>query len=157
MSDRLVGKPTKFGEMIPATCGVVIWLVVLIGQGPTAALETIWLMLLAVPLAAWTLLMRLRLSDGRLLFTVGPWRRVADLTALESIAWKMTGGWRSRGTIFVRDRQGGRIPIYVGRFSGVDEWARCFSRLLPRARRPWTGSLALFSKAPGAREKPVAA
>ncbi|MGO9754929.1 MAG: hypothetical protein ACLP8S_29195 [Solirubrobacteraceae bacterium] len=34
----------------------------------------------------------------------------------------MTGAGRSQGTIFVRDRRGGRVPIYVGRFNRVNEW-----------------------------------
>jgi hypothetical protein len=34
----------------------------------------------------------------------------------------MTGGWRSQGMIFVRDRHGGKVGIYVGRFNKIDEW-----------------------------------
>ena len=45
-----------------------------------------------------------------------------DLNELESIRWKYTGGWRSQGTIFVRDQSGHRVPIYVGRFKRGDEW-----------------------------------
>jgi hypothetical protein len=66
--------------------------------------------------------MRLHFSRTRLGLTIGPWRRFVDLGALESVRWKMTGGWRSRGTILVRDRYGHRVPIYVGRFKRGGEW-----------------------------------
>lgn len=69
------------------------------------------------------MLMRLHFSPTRVGLTIGPWRRYADLTALESLTWKMTGGWRSQGTIFVRNRSGHRVPIYVGRFKRGREWA----------------------------------
>src|SRR4051794_12905392 len=103
ISGELIAKPTEFGEMLPATGGVAVWLFVLIGQGVTAALETSWLLMIALPLGAWALLMRLRFGGGRLARTVGPWRCSVDLGALESITWKMTGGGRSRGMMFVRD------------------------------------------------------
>jgi hypothetical protein len=119
---ELVAKPTEFGEMLAATAGVVLWLIVLIGRGPVAGIETIWLLLIALPLGAWTMFMRLRFGGRRLVFTVGPRRRAVDLGAPESIGWKRTGGWRSRGTIFVCDRKGGRVAIYVGRFTRIEEW-----------------------------------
>lgn len=118
----LVAKPTRFGEMPAAISGCVIWLVVLFGEGPMAGLETAWLLLVAIPLGAWTLLMRLRVERGRLWMTVGPWRRSVDLHRLESIRWKMTGGGRSRGTIFVTDATGARVPIYVGRYTRPEDW-----------------------------------
>jgi hypothetical protein len=118
----LTAKSTEVGEMLPALAGVAIWLYFLIGRGVTAGFETIWLLLIAVSLGAWALLMRLRFDAGELDFTVGPWRRRVDLDALESISWKMTGGGVSRGTIFVRDRHGGRVPIYVGRYTSIEEW-----------------------------------
>jgi hypothetical protein len=124
-SGEVTAKPTGFGEVVAATGGVVVWLVVLIARGPTAALETSWILLIALPLGAWALLMRLRLDSDRFALTIGPWRRAVDMAALESITWKMTGAGRSRGMIFVRDRRGGRMPIYVGRFSGIDEWGPC--------------------------------
>ena len=128
----LIAKPTEVGEMLPAMAGVAIWLYFLIGQGMTAGLETIWLLLIAVPLGAWALLMRLRFGDGRLVVTVGPWRRGVDLATVDSISWTMTGGGLSRGTILVRDRHGGRVPIYVGRYTDIEDWG---PRLLDAARR----------------------
>jgi hypothetical protein len=118
----LVAKPTKFGETPAAVSCCVIWLVCLFGEGPMAGLETAWLLLIAVPLGAWTLLMRLRLDTGRLWMTVGPWRRSVDLHRLTSVRWKMTGGGRSRGTIFVTDATRARVPIYVGRYTRLEEW-----------------------------------
>jgi hypothetical protein len=87
-----------------------------------AGLETACLLLIAVPLGAWTLLVRLRLDPGRLWMTVGPWRRSVDLHRLKSVRWKMTGGGRSQGTIFVTDATGARVPIYAGRYTRVEEW-----------------------------------
>lgn len=83
-------------------------------------------------LGAWTLLMRLRFSADSLSMTVGPLRRTVDLSSLESVSWKMTGTWRSKGTIFVRDRHGQEVPIYVGRYSRSNDWGPL---LLDAARR----------------------
>lgn len=91
-------------------------------QGWEFGLKYSWILLIAVPLGAWTLLMRLRYRPDRLRMTVGPWRRAVDLNALDSITWKMTGTWRSQGMIFVKDRHGKRVPIYVGRFNRIEEW-----------------------------------
>jgi hypothetical protein len=107
--------------MLGVTAGVVIWVIVLIARGPIAGIETIWILLLALYQGVWTMGMRLRFSCGKLRFRALR-RREVDLGALESITWKMTGGWRSRGTIFVRDRHGGRVPIYVGRFTRIEDW-----------------------------------
>jgi hypothetical protein len=119
--ERMAG-PTRFDELIPAAVVLVFWGVILGKEGRTAWLDTSWVLLIALPLAGWTLLMRLRYSPSRLRRTIGPWRNEVDLTALESVKWKMTGGWRSQGMIFVRDRHGGQVGIYVGRFKKVDEW-----------------------------------
>jgi len=108
--------------LIPATAGLLIWVGILIQSGWSVGVHNAWLLLIALPLGGWTLLMRLRYSPERLLRTIGPWRSEVDLTDLESIKWKMTGGWRSKGMIFVRDRHGGRVGIYVGRFNKVGEW-----------------------------------
>jgi hypothetical protein len=131
-SKEITAKPTEFGEVMAATAGILVWLEQLIARGPAAALETSWILLIALLLGAWALLMRLRLDGERFAMTIGPWRRGVDVTALQSIAWKMTGGGRSRGTIFVHDQRGGRVPIYVGRFTGIDEWG---PRLLDAAAR----------------------
>jgi hypothetical protein len=117
-----VAKPTKFGELVPATAVVIFWVWIALGQGWLVGLEYSFVLLLALPLAGWTLSMRLRYDANGLSRTVGPWRKRVDLSSLESITWKMTGGGRSRGTVFVRDRHGGCVPIYVGRFTNLDEW-----------------------------------
>lgn len=121
-ADEVTAKPTEFGEVVAATAGVLVWIEQLIARGPMAALETSWILLIALPLGAWALFMRLRIDGEQLAMTIGPWRRGVDMAALQSITWKMTGGGRSRGVIFVRDQRGGCAPIYVGRFTGIDEW-----------------------------------
>ncbi len=121
-SGEQVAGPTQFGEMVPVAVGLLCWILILAKEGWNVGLHTAWILLIVLPLASWTLLMRLRYSPARLRRTIGPWRNDVDLTALRSIKWKMTGGWRSQGMIFVRDRHGGRVGIYVGRFTKVDEW-----------------------------------
>ena len=119
-----VARPSEFGEMPAAISGIAIWIYFLVAQGFTAAAEVSPLLLIGLILGAWTLLMRVRFDDATIAMTIGPWRRAADLGSLDSITWKMTGGWRSQGTIFVHDKQEHRVPIYVGRFKRVDEWSR---------------------------------
>jgi len=132
-SPTIVGTPTEFGELVPATLAVLCWLGVLIGYGVAYAIQMSWILLLGVPLGAWALLMRLRLDSRRLWMTIGPWRRWVDLTAIESVKWKMTGTGRSLGMVFVRDRMGRRVPIYVGRFTGIDEWGPLILEAAARA------------------------
>lgn len=122
MSDQ-VARPATYGEIPAATVGIAIPLYFLITQGLGPALEVSPLAVIGLLLGAWTVLMRLRFSPTELTLTIGPWRRSVDLQALESIHWKMTGGWLSRGTIYLGDRRGGRVPIWVGRFKRRDEWA----------------------------------
>jgi hypothetical protein len=117
---ELVAKPTQFREMVAATVFVGLWLAYLIVQGPVTALEGIWLLLLGVLVGAWCLLMRLRFGHGTLLFTVGLWHREVDLDALESIRRK--SALVGVDKMLVKDRHGGRVPIYVGRFTGIEEW-----------------------------------
>lgn len=120
-SDQMAG-PTQFGEL-PAVLSLVgIWVYFLLAHGAVTALEASPFLLIGLGLGTWTLGMRLRFGPHRLMVSIGPWRRGVDLEALESIRWKKTGGGRSRGTIFVTDRHGGRVPIYVGRFARSDEW-----------------------------------
>lgn len=148
VSHDLIGKPTEFGAMLGATSGVVIWLVVLIGQGVMAGLKVIPLLLIALAMGAATVLIRLRLDPERIAITVGPWRRAANLAALDSIRWRKTGAALSRGTIFVCDRTGGRAPIYVGRFTRIEEWgpllldaaARCGATVDDESRRLLEGA-----------------
>lgn len=99
-----------------------MWLVLCLPRGVTLALETVWLLLLGLMLAGWTLLMRLHYDQESLAMTLGPWHRRVNLTDLESVTWKRTGGGRSRGTIVVRDHTGHAVPIYVERFKGRPEW-----------------------------------
>jgi hypothetical protein len=119
-----VARPCEFSAMPAVISGIAIWIYFLVAQGLIVALEASWLLLLGLWMGSWTLLMRLRFNDKTIAVTIGPWRRAADLATLDSITWKMTGDWRSHGTIFVRDRAGHRVPIYVGRFKRVDEWSR---------------------------------
>jgi hypothetical protein len=120
--------PAEYGELVAAGAGTATWLIILVHYGPRLALQTVFILAFALPLAAWTILIRLRFSRSRLRLTLGPWSRVVDLDQLESIRWKMTGGWRSQGTIFVRDRSGHQVPIYVGRFKRGEEWASLLLR-----------------------------
>jgi hypothetical protein len=117
-----VARPRQYGEMPAAVALCVGWGAIVAQQGWHVGMKYSWLLLLGIPLGYWTLFMRLRYRPDRLEMTVGPWRRGVDLTALQSIQWRMTGAWRSRGTIFVRDHDGGQTPIYVGRFKRVEEW-----------------------------------
>jgi hypothetical protein len=142
-SDERVATPTKFGEVFTATVGVAIWAAIAIQQGLDVGLKYSWLLLTALALGAWALLMRLRYTSDRLAMTIGPWRRRVDLNSLDSISWKMTGAWRSQGTILVRDRNGGEVPIYVGRFNRENEWGpllldaanRCEAQVDHRSRQ----------------------
>ncbi len=124
MSTERVAGPTEYGELVPAAAGLAIWLWIAADGGWLVGLEYSFLLLIALMLGGWALLMRLRYDEDHLARTIGPWRLRVDLTTLESVRWKMTGGWRSRGTIFVRDRRGGRVPIYVGRFKRPEEWGQ---------------------------------
>jgi hypothetical protein len=126
-----VATPKEYGELVPAVVGMLLWALILINEitgrrfvkaAPGVALETVWIVVIAVPLAGWTLLMRLRWSSARLGMTVGPLKRYVDLGQLESIRWKKSGGWRSEGTIFVRDNTGHKVPIWVGRFRRMADW-----------------------------------
>jgi hypothetical protein len=117
-----VATPAQYDELVAAGAGTATWLGILVHYGPRFALETVFILAICLPLAAWTILLRLRYGRSQLRMTIGPWSRAVDLRELESIRWKMTGGWRSEGTIFVRDRSGRQVPIYVGRFKRREEW-----------------------------------
>jgi hypothetical protein len=131
-----VAGPTRFGELIPACGVIVVWLTLMLPQGMTVALESAWLLAIGLLLAGWTLLMRLRYDLESLAMTLGPWRRSVTLTNLESVTWKRTGGGRSRGTIYVRDRAGHAAPIYVGRFKGRQEWGPLILSAADRCHAP---------------------
>jgi len=118
-----VARPARYDELVAAGAAAASWFAILALYGPRLAFQTVWILLLiALPLGAWTILIRLRYSPSRVRLTVGPWSRAVNLNELKSIHWRYTGGWRSRGTVFVRDRSGHHVPIYVGRFKGGEEW-----------------------------------
>jgi hypothetical protein len=95
----------------------------LVVYGPRLALQTVWLLVIALGLGTWTTMRRLRFSRTRLRTTFGPWSRDVDLNQLESIRWKdNTIGYGAQGTILVRDRSGHRVPIEIGRFRRGEEW-----------------------------------
>jgi hypothetical protein len=133
-SVEIVAKWRKRGQLFPATVLVGLWLWCLIEWGMAKALELSFLLLLGVIWGAWVLLRRLRFGGGRLAYTVGLWRRSVDLGALASISWKWTRGGPPLGSIFVRDRHGRCVRIYVSQrvtpsgpvavpaFSRSDEW-----------------------------------
>jgi hypothetical protein len=118
-----VATPARYNELIAAGAGVATWVGVLILSGPHTALLSIWLLVIAVGLGAWTTVRRLHFSRSRLRLTVGPWSREVDLNQLESINWKEASAGVSEGTIIVRDRSGHRLRIEVGRFKRAEEWA----------------------------------
>jgi hypothetical protein len=136
-------KPTQFGELPAAAAFLLCWLYILIREGPILALQTWFLPVIAVLLAGWTLLMRLRFTSTRMGLTIGPWRRYVNLDSLVSVSYRRTGGWRTRGTIFLLDTAGHRVPIYVGRFNRGHEWgplilaaaSRCAASVDSRSRR----------------------
>jgi hypothetical protein len=128
-----VAGPTRFSELIPASASLVVWVALTITQGTTGALEGAWLPAIGLPLAAWTLSMRLRYDEQTVAMTIGPWRRAVELAQLESVTWKRTGGARSRGTIFLRDRAGHVTPIYVDRFKRRSEWGPLILHAAERA------------------------
>lgn len=112
-----VAAPARFGELVAAGAGVASWLAILVVNGPRLALQTVWLLVIALGLGAWATMRRLRFSRARLRTTFGPWSRSVDLNQLESIRWKdNTIGYGAQGTIFVRDSSGHRVPVEIGRF-----------------------------------------
>jgi hypothetical protein len=118
-----VARPARYSELIAAGAGAAAWIGVLTSSGPHVALPSIWLLLIALALCAWTLMRRLRFSRVLLRVTLGPWSREVDLNQLDTIRWKdNTYGIGAHGTIYVRDRSGRRVPIEVGRFKREDEW-----------------------------------
>jgi len=118
-----VAKPARYGELIAAGAAVVTWHVLLVQNGPRFGLQTTWILLIGLSLGAWTIMIRLRFSRSRLRLTVGPWSRAVDLNQLESIRWKDTGlADMINGTIYVRDRSGHKVPVYLCRFQRGKEW-----------------------------------
>jgi hypothetical protein len=131
----LVAKPIRFGELFAVGAGLILWMIMLVGGGLKIGLETAWLPAIVLPLAVWTLGMRLRLTPDSLSrdFSVGRiGRRTASLPRLESIEWRRTGGVASGGTMMVRDAEGHCVPVYADRFSQRTAWG---PRLLAAADR----------------------
>jgi hypothetical protein len=119
-----VATPARYNELVAAFAGAACWLVLLVTTGPLFALQTLWVLLIALGIGAWTLLRRLRFSRSSLRITLGPWSRAVDLTQLASIRWKDNNvGVGAAGTLYLRDRSGHRVPIEVGRFKRGTEWA----------------------------------
>ena len=123
LSGPQVAGPTQFGELVPVIVFFVLWLITWATSGALVAAQISWLFLLALPLGGWALLMRLRFDRDFIERTIGPFRQRVPLDALASIEFKQTGGWRSKGMLFVSDTQGHRVGIYVGRFSRAAEWS----------------------------------
>lgn len=118
-----VAMPARYGELIAAGAALASWLGILVFNSPRLALQTIWILLIGLGLGAWTISIRLRFSRSRLRLTVGPWSRAVDLNALQSIRWKDTGlADPIHGTIYLRDRSGHKVPIYLCRFKRGEEW-----------------------------------
>jgi hypothetical protein len=121
----VVGKPTRYGELVAVVVALALWLVMLIGGGPKVGLEGAWLPLIAMPLGVWTIGMRLRVTPTEVSrsFGIGPiGRRSADLQTLRRIHWKQTGSRLSGGTILVEDEAGHVVPIYANRFTRIEQW-----------------------------------
>lgn len=131
----LVAKPIRFGELAGVAAALILWTVLLLGGGVRIGIETIWLPILALSLAVWTLGMRLQLTNDAIsrTFSLGPiGRRTASLRRLESIEWRRTGSAFSGGTLVVKDADGHRVPVYADRFSERSIWG---PRLLAAADR----------------------
>jgi hypothetical protein len=123
LSGPQVAGPTEFGELVPVVTFFALWAIAWITSGALVAVQLFPLILMGLLLGGWALLMRLRFDRDFIERTIGPFRQRVRLDALASIEFKQTGGWRSKGMIFVSDTQGHRVGIYVGRFSRAAEWS----------------------------------
>lgn len=122
--EERVAMPARYSNLIASGAAAVMWVGLLLANGPMFALQVSWILLLGLIVAAWTLLPRLRFSRLRLRVTFGPWSRDVNLGQLESIRWKdNTYGYGAQGTLNVRDRSGRRLRIAVGSFKRTEEWA----------------------------------
>src|ERR1700691_2548603 len=119
----VLGRFAYFGTVPACIAVIACWAVALITEGPLEGLKYSWVLVIAAYLGLRPLLAKLRIDGSVLRMTIiGPWRQSVDLGALESVQWKHTGGPASRGSMFIRDRHGGKVRIGVGDFSGVDAW-----------------------------------
>ena len=122
-SSPQVAGPTNFGELPAAIGTIVMSPIAWITSGAHVAVQLSPFVLLGLLLGGWALLMRLRFDRDFIERTIGPFRQRVQLDALASIEFKQTGGWRSKGMLFVSDTQGHRVGIYIGRFSRAAEWS----------------------------------
>ena len=122
----VVGRQQRYSELPAAVAGIVCWAAIAVTEGAMTGLEYAWLLVAALPLGVWVLRMRLLVKDDYLLefAVVGPWRHRVDLSSLESLNRKRTGGRGGLGVIVVRDSHGGRLQIPVGRLSGREVWGK---------------------------------
>lgn len=122
--EERVAKPARYNNLIASGAAVVMWVALLLTNGPLFALQVSWILLLGLIVAAWTVLPRLRFSRSRLRVTFGPWSRDVDLERLDSIRWKDNAyGNGAQGNLYIRDRSGHRVRIAVGSFKRTEEWA----------------------------------
>ena len=149
-----VAGPTEFGELVPVITIIVLLPIAWIRLGAQMAAGLlpvlVPILVIGLLLAGWALLMRLRFDRDSIERTIGPFRQRVRLDALARIEFKQTGGWRSQGMLFVSDKQGHRVGIYVGRFSRAAEWSallldaaeRAHASVQPRARDILQGAVA---------------
>lgn len=112
--------PARYNELVAAFAGAATWLALLVTNGPLFGLQTLWLLLIAVGLGAWTLFRRLRFSRSSLRITLGPWSRVVDLTQLEKHSLEEQHRWcrsrrhplRSRPVRAPRSHRGGKVQAW---------------------------------------------
>jgi hypothetical protein len=121
----VVGRAQRFPELPAAVGGALIWAAITVSGGPGVGLKFAWMLAMALVLGAWVVRMRLLVQGSVMTFAiVGPWRHRVDLSELQSVAWKHTGGPGSRGVFVVRDDQGRHLQIPVGRLSGIEVWGK---------------------------------
>lgn len=119
----VLGRFAYFGTVPACIAGLAVWAAILVTEGLVEGLKYSWILAIPVYLGLPPLLAKLRIDGSVLRITViGPWRQSVNLEALESVQWKHTGGPASRGSMFIRDRNGGKVRIGVGDFTGVDTW-----------------------------------
>jgi hypothetical protein len=119
-----VARSTFLGPLVPVTVLVVGWLAILGTEGWMEGVKYSWALVLAAGLGLKTAAPRLHYSPTRLELAIGPWRRAVDLTDLKSVKWVAVRGAGNQGKLLVDDRLGGRVPIFVGRFSRAEVWGQ---------------------------------
>jgi hypothetical protein len=97
------------------------WIYLLVSRGVVLGVESVWALAISGYLGTFALLTRLRFDESWMAFEIGPWRREVDLTDLESVTWRRSGTY---GLLWLRDRRGRRVPIYVGKLRKPDQWSK---------------------------------